>query len=209
MVDHLFTNVFFCDCKYISVSSFCITAGLQSILAAESAFTVDHTPPTRGHVYNGDTSGEDRQYQESSTSLCVNWAGFADPHTGLGRIVWAVSRVGGAADMARDLTAEEKMRGVACYEGLSLTHNTTYYSTLTVYNAAMDPLSVSVTSDGGKLVVSNGSWLGLVARGRAGRGLGLGLEGEGGGGGRELELRITTGMIVAYKGQTDTFGTVS
>ena len=39
--------------------------------------------------------------------------------------------------------------GVACLEGLSLIHNVTYYATLTVYNGAMDPLAVAVTTNSG------------------------------------------------------------
>lgn len=42
---------------------------------------------------------------------------------------------------------------MACYEGLSLVDNSTYVSTLTVYNGAMEPLSTTVTSSGGKMAI--------------------------------------------------------
>ncbi len=67
---------------------------------------------------------------------------------------------GDSRDGSRDLTPEEIAGGVACLEGLSLTHNATYYATLTVYNAAMDPLSVSVSAEGGKWIPSNPATLG-------------------------------------------------
>ena len=103
----------------------------------------------RGRVYDGSTPGSDEQYQDSSAPLCVNWAGFSDPHTGLGHIEWEVRRAAGLVD-ARNLTADERERGVACFEGISLSHNTTYFSVLEVYNGADEPLAVSESSDGGE-----------------------------------------------------------
>ncbi len=66
------------------------SAGLQSVLVAESAFTVDRTPPAPGRVYDGSIPSLDARFQESRDVLCVNWAEFGDPHTGLGRIEWSI-----------------------------------------------------------------------------------------------------------------------
>lgn len=65
-------------------------AGLLSIVAAEAPFTVDRTSPTTGQVYDGANLGLDAQFQDRSDSLCVNWAEFNDPDTGIGRIEWAI-----------------------------------------------------------------------------------------------------------------------
>lgn len=104
-------------------------------------------------MYDGNTPGLDSQYQNGTDSLCVNWEGFSDPHTGIGGIAWGIGRMAGDSRVAaRNLTAREREMGVACYEGLSLTHNSTYFSTLTVYNGAMEPLFVTASSDGSELV---------------------------------------------------------
>lgn len=49
-----------------------------------------------------------------------------------------------------DLTPDEIAESRACTSSLTLVHNTTYYSTLTVFNGAMNMQSITVTSDGGK-----------------------------------------------------------
>ena len=66
-------------------------AGLQSVLAAASFFTVDRTPPITGVVYDGPTPRTDADYLVVSHTLCVNWAGFSDPDSGLGDILWLIS----------------------------------------------------------------------------------------------------------------------
>ena len=64
-------------------------------------------------------------------------------HTPLGRVA------GDSQVSIRNLTVEERSMGVACMEGLSLVHNATYFSTLSVYNGAMQPMVVTATSNGG------------------------------------------------------------
>ena len=138
-------------------------------------FSVDRTPPIAGEVYDGPTPSDDLQYQDDTTSLCVSWAGFSDPDSGLGRIEWVIGEfvmsgkiekkvmklfvclfvcagrtAGDARIPGRDLNAEEVAVGVACRQGLSLVHNSTYVSTLTFYNGAMDPLGMVGASDGGE-----------------------------------------------------------
>lgn len=48
-----------------------------------------------------------------------------------------------------DLTSVDVARSRAC-ASINLIHNTTYYSTLTVFNSAMNMQSTSVSSDGGR-----------------------------------------------------------
>ncbi len=50
---------------------------------------------------------------------------------------------------SRNVTQSERMEGVACETLPSLTHNMTYYSTLTVSNAAMEMQTVTVSTNGG------------------------------------------------------------
>ena len=59
---------------------------------------------------------------------------------------------GSSVYTATDLTPSEISESRACASSLtqSLVHNTTYYSTLFVYNGAMNMQSTTVTSDGGK-----------------------------------------------------------
>lgn len=49
-----------------------------------------------------------------------------------------------------DLTPSEMSESRACASSLTLVYNTTYYSTLFVYNGAMNVQSTTVTSDGSK-----------------------------------------------------------
>ena len=49
-----------------------------------------------------------------------------------------------------DLSSSEVARRRACASVMRLNHNTTYYSTLTVFNRAMNSQSISASSNGGK-----------------------------------------------------------
>lgn len=69
-------------------------AGLQSVLAVDTALTIDRTPPIPGRVYDGHTPGVEFQFQEQMDLLCVTWAGFSDPDTGVARIEWSIGRCG-------------------------------------------------------------------------------------------------------------------
>jgi hypothetical protein len=67
-------------------------AGLHTVIAADTSFTVDRTPPIAGQVYDGSNLGMDSQFQDRQDSVCVNWVGFSDPHTGIGRVEWTIGK---------------------------------------------------------------------------------------------------------------------
>ena len=69
-------------------------AGLQSVLAVDMPFTIDRTPPLPGRVYDGHTPGVEFQFQERADLLCVTWAEFSDPDTGVARIEWSIGGCG-------------------------------------------------------------------------------------------------------------------
>ncbi len=72
-----------------------MAAGLESVLAHDTPFTVDRTPPVLGAVYDGPILRSDSSFQPGTNTLCVNWAGFSDPDTGIGRIIWSIGEVKG------------------------------------------------------------------------------------------------------------------
>lgn len=65
-------------------------AGLQTIAIAEVPFVIDRSPPVAGTVNDGNILRSDLDYQNTASSLCVNWDGFSDPHSGLGEILWSI-----------------------------------------------------------------------------------------------------------------------
>lgn len=93
------------------------------MVAAETSFTVDRTPPIAGQVYDGADLGVDAQYQDRQDMLCVNWVGFSDPHTGLGRIEWSIGMSWSAKEqLERSLHFRLSIPGF-------LYHRGTYFST--------------------------------------------------------------------------------
>ena len=151
------------------------TAGLRTIAVSEVPIMVDRSPPLAGRVYDGAMVGSDVDFQSNATTLCVIFEGFSDPESGIASITWTAGRsslyealivndahkrividftgltVGDVRIVSRELTPSEIVSRVACEDGLNpmLNHNTTYYSSLTVYNGAMNSQSVSVSSDNG------------------------------------------------------------
>ena len=71
-----------------------------------------------------------------------NYAGF--------NVFLAVRTSGDVTVTSRTLTQEERLEGVACEVLPTLTHNVTYYSRLTVSNAAMETQTVTSSSNGGE-----------------------------------------------------------
>ena len=135
-------------------SSLCACiVGFATVETDESPVKVDRSPPTTGVVRDGPSHGADLDFQADVDTLCVNFDGFTDPHSGVGQYQWIVGTGTGLDPVLVNLTEAEVSERVAC-ANLSLTHGTTYYSTVTATNMADQPLATSNVSNGGKTVLS-------------------------------------------------------
>ena len=139
---------------FVCCSSYVRIVGFTTVETNETPLKVDRSPPTTGVVRDGPSRGDDLTYQADADILCVNFDGFTDPHSGVGQYQWMVGTGTGLdAVLVLNLTEAEVEDRLAC-ANLSLTHGTTYYSTVTATNMADQPLTTSNVSSGGKLVLS-------------------------------------------------------
>lgn len=119
--------------------------GLMTVATWPDRIIVDRDPPAVGVVLDGDRAGVDTDYQSDTTQLCITFGGFH----GAVSYSWAVGTSPGGSDLIgfRDLTSSESASKRACVDGLSLSDNTVYYSTVTAENVV--GLTQTVSSDGG------------------------------------------------------------
>ena len=130
------------------------TVGLSTVELDESPVKVDRSPPTMGVVQDGPSRGVDLAFQANSNILCMNYDGFTDPHSGVGQYQWLIQTdTSTDSILVLNLTESEVVDKVAC-ANLSLSHGTTYYSTVIATNMADQPLATSNTSNGGEIVPS-------------------------------------------------------
>ena len=97
-------------------------------------------------------SAVDIAFQSDNSTLCVYGAGFSDPDTGVALYQWGAGTAKGAYNAIglTQVADSDLMLGNVCRTGMILVHGTTYYSTIIAINGAMNPLSVTVTTDGGE-----------------------------------------------------------
>ena len=76
-------------------------AGLVTI-SSSGAYTLDHTPPTPGHVYDGPyitADVSDLDYSTDLRSLNSHWTSFTDPHTNVVEYFIAMGTTPGGTDV--------------------------------------------------------------------------------------------------------------
>lgn len=117
----------------------------MNIATWPSSILVDRDPPAVGVVLDGNQVGVDIDYQSDTTQLCITFGGFH----GAVSYSWSVGTTPGGSDImaVRDLTSTESESKMAC-DGISLSDNTVYYSTVTAENIA--GLTQTISSDGGQ-----------------------------------------------------------
>jgi len=119
--------------------------GNNNAAASQFSLIYDTTPPSVGVVNDG--SGDDIDYQGSTTTIETNWSGFSDAGSGIGSYEWAIKTVLGPiltnvqdwVDIGSNTHAENSM--------LSLTDGKTYYIFVRATDAAGN-LSQEIFSDG-------------------------------------------------------------
>ncbi|VDI61828.1 polycystin 2 [Mytilus galloprovincialis] len=132
---------------YINVRAF-NKAGLSSV-ATSWAFELDTTPPTPGHVYDGDKdlvtgSIKDIDYQIKTKVLHAHWEGFHESHSTIKDYYVSI----GTCPQCEDILGQQAI-GIAYEFTLENTHLGTglrYYTTVTACNTA--EMCTTVTSDG-------------------------------------------------------------
>ena len=125
---------------------------LRAVAIVDTPINVDRTPPVSGTVRDGADLTKDINYQSDTTSICMNWEGFSDPHSKIVLYQWGVGLIPGNFSVVplQNLTNEEVKSRKVC-EAVTLFNDVTYYSTLIVTNGA--DLVTSVSSNGGKQLV--------------------------------------------------------
>jgi hypothetical protein len=124
---------------------------LPSYEAGARPFLIDTSPPLAGEVNDGPFVGHDLYWENNATVAAVNFLGFSDPESGIGRYEWCLgtSMYGCEAFEGNPLhvPASDRLARAA----VSLEHNVTYYSTITAFNQGLVVRNVSAVSDGVRL----------------------------------------------------------
>ena len=125
---------------------------LRAVAITAAPINVDRTPPISGTVRDGADPTKDINYQSDTSSICMNWEGFSDPHSKIVLYQWGVGLIPGNFSVVplQNLTDEE-VKGRKVCKAVALFNDVTYYSTLVVTNGA--DLITSVSSNGGKKLV--------------------------------------------------------
>ncbi|KAK7498950.1 hypothetical protein BaRGS_00009759 [Batillaria attramentaria] len=108
---------------------------------------LDSTPPIPGKVMDGAKIGQDVCCQNDSSTICVQWRGFEDPESHIDSFLWGVGSAPGKDDIVTFQRKSSHARN-ACASGLQLEHNATYYSTIVIFNKALNQKSSNASSDG-------------------------------------------------------------
>ncbi|XP_069134862.1 uncharacterized protein [Argopecten irradians] len=121
--------------------------GLNTARHGDEQILIDLTPPSVGVVHDGDKLDTDIDYQWDTSTICAEWVKFYDEESGIKDFIWGVGTSPGKDNIVtfHNLTHHFKR---SCVEDLALIHNTTYYSTVKAYNAAINSKGNSTTSDG-------------------------------------------------------------
>uniref|UniRef100_A0ABM0M0H6 Uncharacterized protein LOC100366953 n=1 Tax=Saccoglossus kowalevskii TaxID=10224 RepID=A0ABM0M0H6_SACKO len=119
---------------------------LRGVGHSDFPIIVDRSPPEPGVVFDGDNHGVDIDFQ-SMPHICANWQNFHDLQSGISKYTWGVGTNPGNDDVVSFHDIPHTVLQL-CSMNISLTHNTTYYSTVFAYNAGHKRLNVSVISNG-------------------------------------------------------------
>ncbi|OWF46933.1 Delta-like protein 1 [Mizuhopecten yessoensis] len=121
--------------------------GLHTARHGDQQILIDLTPPNVGVVLDGNQIDTDVDYQADTSTMCAQWVSFYDEESGIRDYIWGVGTITGADDVVKyhNLTHHYKR---SCAGDLNLKHNTTYFSTVKAYNAALNSKERSGKSDG-------------------------------------------------------------
>ncbi|KAK3094096.1 hypothetical protein FSP39_024081 [Pinctada imbricata] len=107
---------------------------------------IDRTPPIAGNVLDGAIVLHDVTYQADNSQICAHWNSFYDPESGILEFRWGVGTNPGLDDVASFRNYTHNIRH-ACVD-VQLTHNTTYFSTVIVFNGALNTKNSNSSSNG-------------------------------------------------------------
>lgn len=120
-------------------------AGLLSDVTSSNGQIVDASPPSTGGASVSDGPNVDINFASSSTTLSANWAGFAEPHTGITKYWYSIGTTAGASNTVSwtDNGAATSVTRI----GLSLMDGQIYYLSVKAVNSA-GLISAAVNSNG-------------------------------------------------------------
>ncbi|XP_071094116.1 uncharacterized protein [Haliotis cracherodii] len=122
------------------------SVGLSTSGHASEPIIVDDSSPVVGIINDGAVVGVDVDYQADAHSICAQWENFYDSESGIKRYLWGVGTSSGMDDVVK-FKVEDRTVHNDC-SSVSLTHNTTYYSTIIAFNGALNMKRVNFTSNG-------------------------------------------------------------
>ena len=102
-------------------------AGLFS-KGTSNLFTVDHTGPSAGIVYDGLQRGKDIAFQNSTTQLSANWSPFTNSNGRIAEYEMCVGKEPETCDVKDFVSLGKNWRGTIT--GLNLKHNEKYFVTV-------------------------------------------------------------------------------
>ncbi|XP_061168902.1 uncharacterized protein LOC133178171 [Saccostrea echinata] len=120
--------------------------GLFKAGSGPEPILIDRSPPVAGRVLDGHILHHDLTYQSSDKQICAQWTGFYDPESGINHFRWGIGTFPGKDDIMNFRNFSHNTRH-SCVE-IALQHNTQYYSTVIVYNAALNSKDSNGTSNG-------------------------------------------------------------
>ncbi|XP_062588035.1 uncharacterized protein LOC134249704 [Saccostrea cucullata] len=120
--------------------------GLFKAESGPEPILIDRSPPVAGQVLDGHVIHYDLTYQSTYKEICAQWKGFFDPESGIDHFRWGVGTFPGKDNVVTFHNISHNTRH-SCSE-VVLQHNTRYYSTVIVFNAALNSKDSNSTSDG-------------------------------------------------------------
>ena len=139
-------NLFF---KLLYMYMYFFLVDLKTIKTQATPINVDRTPPTIGTVRDGSTHNMDADYSYSDNELCITWAGFSDPHSGISQVQWGadVDITGNYSVVPLHVLSQTEVELRRTCREVELEDGETYYSVLVVTNGAGD--NTTAYSNGG------------------------------------------------------------
>ncbi|XP_061188852.1 uncharacterized protein LOC133197029 [Saccostrea echinata] len=120
--------------------------GLFKAGSGPEPILIDRSPPVAGQVLDGHVVHHDLTYQSTYKEICAQWKGFFDPESGIDHFRWGVGTLPGKDNVVAFYNISHNTRH-SCSD-VVLQHNTRYYSTVIVFNAALNSKDSNSTSNG-------------------------------------------------------------
>ncbi|XP_061168901.1 uncharacterized protein LOC133178169 [Saccostrea echinata] len=120
--------------------------GLFKAGSGPEPILIDRTSPVAGIVLDGYIVHHDLTYQSNDEQLCAQWTAFYDPESGIDHFRWGIGTIPGKDNIMNFRNFSHNTRH-SCID-IALRHNTRYFSTVIVFNGALNSKDSNSTSNG-------------------------------------------------------------